>query len=233
MAFHIEIRSGAFQRARAFNLDEDRMRRGVLGPWARGVRLSLGEREWDPRDCALRIIEGPELPSAELGLGQGWNRAERTGREVTRGLLDGLAVDPGSVASPGAPGPPPGVAVLAESLAGGRELSARLTEHGARAVEWASVRERILIDGPRAAPGMVILLLEQTPPSGAWLFDAGLAIGALGSRAVIGRRRGCPVPEELHGVVVVEMGPDPGAWGAELWAGLGGEGSGTPVVEPR
>ncbi len=232
MPFHIEVRRGAFQRARAFNLDQDRMRRGVLEPWARGLRLTLGEREWDPRDCALRIIEGPELSSAELGLGQGWNRAERTGRDATRGLLDELAGASNAVTPAAAAVAPPGIAVLAESLAGGRELSARLAEHGARAVEWASVRERLLSDGPRAAPGGVVLVLEPAPPSGAWLFDAGLAIGALGSRAVVARRGGAPVPEELRGVAVVDMGADPAAAAAELLGRLHA-GGGAAVSEAR
>ncbi len=232
MPFHVEVRRGAFQRARAFNLDQDRMRRSVLEPWARGLRLTLGDREWDPRDCALRIIEGPELSSAELGLGQGWNRAERTGRDATRGLLEGLAVA-SNPETPSGAGAPPRIAVLAESLAGGRELSARLAEHGARAVEWASVRERLLIDGPRAAPAGVVLVLEPAPLSGAWLFDAGLAIGALGSRAVVARRGDAPVPEELHGVAVVDMGADPAAAAAELLARLNAGGGAAPVSGAR
>ena len=34
-------------------------------------RLSLGDREWDPKDSTLRILEGPQLSPPELAYGQG------------------------------------------------------------------------------------------------------------------------------------------------------------------
>jgi len=85
--FHVEI-SGGLNHARAFNLDLDELRRTVLEPWLTGRPVELGESEWDPRECSLRILEGRRLDPPDLSFGQGWSNAERSAADVTRRVLE-------------------------------------------------------------------------------------------------------------------------------------------------
>jgi len=85
--FHVEI-SGGLNHARAFNLNLEELRKQVLEPWLTGRSIELGEREWDPRDSALRILEGRHLDPPDLSFGQGWSNAERSSEDVTRRVLD-------------------------------------------------------------------------------------------------------------------------------------------------
>lgn len=87
MPFHVEI-SGGINHARAFNLNLDELRRQVLEPWLTGRSVELGEREWDPRESSLRILEGGHLGTPDLSFGQGWSNAERSSEDVTRRLLE-------------------------------------------------------------------------------------------------------------------------------------------------
>src|SRR5437762_701735 len=90
MPFHVEMRR-SFRRAWAFNLDADRLRHTVVDPWRKGKPVELGDQEWDPGESTLRILEGPELSSPDLALGQGWHNAERSARDVTVRVLDAAA----------------------------------------------------------------------------------------------------------------------------------------------
>jgi hypothetical protein len=85
--FHVEI-SGGLNHARAFNLNLEELRKQVLEPWLTGRSIELGEREWDPRESALRILEGRHLDPPDLSFGQGWSNAERSSEDVTRRVLD-------------------------------------------------------------------------------------------------------------------------------------------------
>src|SRR4051794_23361441 len=117
MAFHVEISSGFRQRARAFNLDEEKLRSGILDPWMRGRPIYLGDKEWEPRDCKLVILEGPELPDTDLSMGRGWSNAEKTAENVTRRLIDAAA------------GPSrPVVAILAEGETTGAEIAGMISQ---------------------------------------------------------------------------------------------------------
>lgn len=87
MPFHVEI-SGGLNHARAFNLDLEGLRKKILEPWLTGRSVELGERKWDPRESALRILEGPHLETTDLSFGQGWSNAERSGEDVTRRTLE-------------------------------------------------------------------------------------------------------------------------------------------------
>jgi hypothetical protein len=84
--FHVEI-SGALNHARAFNLSLDELRRQVLEPWLTNRPVELGEREWQPQESSLRVLEGRHLDTPDLSFGQGWANAERTAEDVTRRLL--------------------------------------------------------------------------------------------------------------------------------------------------
>jgi len=85
--FHVEIR-GALNHARVFNLSLEELRRTVLEPWLTSRQVELGEREWDPRESSLRILEGPHLESPDLSFGQGWSNAERASEDVTQRVLE-------------------------------------------------------------------------------------------------------------------------------------------------
>jgi hypothetical protein len=86
MPFHVEI-GGGINHARAFNLSLDELRRGVLEPWLTGRPVDLGEREWDPRESTLRILEGRHIDPPDLSFGQGWSNAQRSAEDVTKRML--------------------------------------------------------------------------------------------------------------------------------------------------
>jgi hypothetical protein len=168
--FHVEIRRG-MHRARVFNLDTGELRGRVLDPWARGGPVALGDQEWDPRDCALTVLEGPALQPPDLAHGQGWHRAVRSARDVTEDVLRANA-------------PPAAIAVLATAPRARRVAGAALDLLGVEAADWPAVRSRLLAGEPAGA-GIVGALIVADGPAEAWLLDVGLAVGALGARAVV------------------------------------------------
>jgi hypothetical protein len=170
VAFHVEIRRGV-HRARVFNLDAGDLRGRVIDPWARGGSVALGDQEWDPRDCVLTVLEGPALEPSDLAHGQGWHRAVRSARDVT-----------GEVLRANAPGA--AVAVLATAPGARRMVGAALDLLGVEAADWPAVRSRLLAGEPAGA-GIVGALIIADGPAEAWLLDIGLAVGALGARAVV------------------------------------------------
>ena len=106
MPFHIEVSTG-HKHARVFNVDEAELRAKVLERWVAGVPLEVGEREWDPRESRLTVLEGPRMEGPDLSFGQGWSNAQRASKDVTRRLLE--------TAEAGAPALAAGV-VVADSL---------------------------------------------------------------------------------------------------------------------
>jgi hypothetical protein len=203
--YHVEIGRSISRRAREFNLSEEKLRRTVLDPWLRSSPIQLGDREWDPRKCTLKILEGPRLSLAELGVGQGWSNAERSGKDVTAALLDGA----GGGTALGS------VAVLAETLSAQLSVTAMLEQLGLRPVEWAQARSRIVAAAREGGEGAAtagvdaaLLLIEDAPPSGTWLFEAGLAIGALGGKVIVAQFGSEPPPSELARFEVIRLAPD-------------------------
>jgi len=200
--FHVEIRR-SLARAWTFNLTEERLRATILEPWRRGQPVELGDREWEPKDSRLLILEGPELSPPELAHGQGWHHAQRSSRDVT-GEAFSRAVREATT-----------VAVLAETEAGQRAVSGPLAELGARVADWAAVRARILDSAtaagasPPGAGGIiaVVLVVERSEPASAFLFDAGLALGALGERAVVAQLGNEASPAALRDLGVVRIDP--------------------------
>jgi hypothetical protein len=198
LAFHVEISSGFRQRARAFNLDESSMRREVLDPWIRGRRITLGDKDFEPRDSRLVILEGPALADTDLSLGRGWSSAEKVSENVTRRLVEAATAPAGG----------PTVAVLAGGSAE-TDLQRMLERLELSTVPWAELRARILgppvsADGPGFA---AVLVIEGPAPSPSWLFDAGLARGALGARAVVVQLGDAVIPAQLAGVDVMRIEP--------------------------
>jgi hypothetical protein len=181
MPFHVEI-SRSFRRARAFNLGEEDLRGTVLEPWAAGRLVLLGDREWNPRECALRVLEGPELSSVDLAQGQGWQRAERAGTDVARALLAGPAV--------------PAVAVHADDPAA-REVSAAAVEQlGWAVVPWAAARAG-------GATLAVYAFAAETDPLAA--FTLGAAVGGLAQDRVLALPASSLADEHAVGVLVARL----------------------------
>jgi hypothetical protein len=190
--FHVETRR-SLQRARVFNLDADELRWRVLEPWAHGSPIELGGQEWDPRDSTLTVLEGPALEPPDLAHGQGWHRALRSARDVTR---DALRATTPAVA----------VAVLADTPAARRVATAALAELGLEATDWAAVRARLLAGEPAGDHvAAALLIVDGQPPAPSWVLDAGLAVGALGRRAIVARLGGQPPPPELGALGVLAL----------------------------
>lgn len=202
MPFHVEIRH-SYRRAWAFNLNEERLRGTILEPWRRGQSVELGDREWVPKDSTLRILEGPELSPPELAHGQGWHHAQRSAKEVTRQVLSRAATAAATVA------------VLGETDSARRAVASPIAELGAPVVAWAAVRARILaaatviptrpFDAGDAVA--VVVVVERSDPAPAWLFEAGLALGALGGRAIVAQLGDEPSPAALRELGVVRIDP--------------------------
>jgi hypothetical protein len=198
MAFHVEISSGFRQRARAFNLDEAKLHDTILDPWMSGRPIALGDKEWEPRDCKLIVLEGPELDDTELSMGRGWSNAEKTGENATRRLLDAAS------------GPSkPAVAILAEDGSAQADIARMLEALDLPIAPWAELRARILSPPvERSGPGYAAVLAAGGEPTASWLFDAGLARGALGQRAVVAQLGDAAIPAQLAGIDVIRLVPD-------------------------
>jgi hypothetical protein len=188
MPFHIEVRRG-IQRAWAFNLDGGRLRREITEPWATGGPLELGDREWDPQESRLRVLEGRALEGSELAHGRGWQSAERMSADVTAVAL---------AEATKATAPP--VAILAQSEAGREAVLDVLAKLGVAGIEWSETQV-----GPRLVAAVVA---ESAEPSADWLFEAGLAFGALGDRAILVQMGSGPVPTPLSGLEAVSLEPE-------------------------
>lgn len=200
MAFHVEIRR-SLQRARAFNIDGATLRRTVLEPWGRGEPVRLGDQDWDPAKCTLAVLEGPDLVAPDLAHGRGWDRAQRTARDVTARLLGGPNSAPAGAAS--------AVAVLAASPAGARATAELLVGLGLDPVDWPVARAWLLGAGPDgAAVAAAVILVEGAAPHGPWFFEAGIAVGALGGRAIFVAQGAQPAPDELPDLQVIRLDPD-------------------------
>jgi hypothetical protein len=200
--FHVEIRQ-ARRRAWAFNLSTERLSRIVVEPWRQGLPVALGDREWVPKDSTLRILEGPELSPPDLAHGSGWHNAERSGEDATRTILTRAAARATSIA------------VLAETPAGHAAVEPLLTRLDVQTVEWAAVRTRLVAAAVAAAPDphggevlWAIVVAERPDPPPAWLFEAGLALGALGGRAVLTQLGDEPAPVPFRNLAVIRIDPD-------------------------
>ena len=201
MPFHVQIRR-SLQRAWAFNLDQAEVQ-ALLDPWRREQMVDFGDKEWDPRTSSLTILEGPELAGTELSFGQGWNNAERSGTDVTARMLAG----------PGA-GESVGVAVLAESEQARGAVTEMLSEAGLAVIEWPALRARLMAAAAAGAerptqPGgpLAVVVIDAGEPSAGWLFEAGLALGALGGRAIVAQLGEAAPPPQLRELAIIRLDP--------------------------
>ena len=192
MAYHVEIRRGR-RWAREFNLSEETLRESALDPWVRGRPVLLGDREWEPGECELRVLEGPELSPPDLAFGRGWGAAERSGRDVARELIGGAARDASRVA------------VVAETDTASASIAAALGELGLESVAWAA---ELLAGDDESRPVAVVLAVESEEPGREWLYEAGAAVGALGGRAVVVRIAPVSPPPEVAALESIEPGDE-------------------------
>lgn len=192
MPFHVELRR-SFHRAWAFNLDAEKLRETVVDPWRAGRPVELGEREWDPQEATLTILEGPELEPADLALGRGWGHAERSGRDVTAHVLAEAADQTAAVAA------------LGSSPAAQLAITALLTELGVHSIDWAVLREPA--EAPAKQPELLaaVVAVDDPDPPASWLFEAGVAVGAFGARAIVVQLGETPLPAELAGLTPVSV----------------------------
>ena len=84
--YHVELRQFPHNFCR-FNLTQRELHETILNAWARGDWVELGERKWSPHQASLKVLEGPELPLAQLSMGRGWRHAVRQSKDVTSQLL--------------------------------------------------------------------------------------------------------------------------------------------------
>lgn len=101
--YHVELRRFPYNVCR-FNLDEGGLR-AIVEPWARGQVVELGGRGWSPHTAKLTLLEGPEIPPAQLTMGRGWRVAQRQGSDVTERVLGQARA---AARAPGVGGPAPG-----------------------------------------------------------------------------------------------------------------------------
>jgi hypothetical protein len=84
--YHLELNEYP-HLARVHNVNEQRLHDEVVTPFVRGQIFEFAEHKWIPQRMKLTIIEGPEIPLNQLGLGRGWNTAVRRGEDVTAAVL--------------------------------------------------------------------------------------------------------------------------------------------------
>jgi hypothetical protein len=151
MPYHVEIGS-SFNHARVFNVEETELRETVLEPWVRGLPFEFGEKEWEPRESRLTILEGRELSPPDLSFGQGWANALRGAEDVTRSMLE--------AAEASAPVQTAAI-VEADSL----ETALKVVRAGRapQPVHWAVAMERLNGRDPEVA---AVILVLRPPGAG-------------------------------------------------------------------
>ncbi len=153
MAFHVEISSG-LNHARAFNLEEEEMRR-IVERWVSDLTIALGDREWQPRKSSIKILEGPTLGNPELSFGQGWSNAERSSQAVTRELVAAATEEAESGAT--------SVIVVGAAEAAKRTLAEIGSDAEANRISWKEARRWIDDRDPEVA--VVILVTDLPEPT--------------------------------------------------------------------
>jgi hypothetical protein len=207
--FHVEIRR-TLRHARVFNLDAATVRERVLEAWLRGGPVELGEHEWDPADSTITVLEGPELAAADLAYGRGWDQAQRTARDVTREVLRAVAG-------------PTRIAVRAQTDVACAVASDALARLEAEGIAWASVRAHLLRgSGAPAGVAAAVVIVDASEPAAAWLLDAGLAVGAFGTRAIVASLANLPSAATDLDVLVLAGDDAAQALGERLHAALAG-----------
>ena len=146
VVFHVEIAVG-YHHARVFNLNRDDLSAKVIGPWLENRVIEMGDREWEPGESSLTILEGPRMETTDLSFGQGWSNAERASENVTRDLL--------------AAAPPPSFpdAFVEETDSPESVTADVVAGHDGRAIHWNEASARVNGRDPEIAA--VILVVRR------------------------------------------------------------------------
>ncbi len=147
--FHVEISAG-YRHARVFNLNREDVAAKVIQPWLEDRVIEMGDREWEPRESSLTILEGPRMETTDLSFGQGWSNAERASENVTRRLLSSA--------------PPPNLpdAFVVETESPESVTADLVAGHDGRAIPWDEARQRVGGRDPEIAA--VILVVRRPAP---------------------------------------------------------------------
>ena len=194
MPFHVQVER-AHRRAALFNLDGDRLNREIVVPWLHGNPIELGDRDWEPRETRLTVIEGPELATPDLAHGRGWDNARRSARDVTADVLAQAATLR--------------VAVLADGDEDERRLEAALARRGIETLRWSELKAAIIagrVDSLGATA--VVVALRDAAPSAQVLFDAGLAAGVLQGAVLVACVDGAAAPAALGELHAAALDPE-------------------------
>lgn len=84
--YHVEMRAG-MHVVREFNLTERRLWLEFLEPLMADREFTVEGHDFIPRKTRIKVYEGPELRPDQLGMGRGWQNAERTASDVTERVL--------------------------------------------------------------------------------------------------------------------------------------------------
>ena len=92
--YHVQLRQRR-NTASVFNLSRDDVRNRFVTPMVTDRVFDFAEKQWNPRETRLTVLEGRQLRPDELGLGRGWPNALRVATDVTdRFLSDGRVTGP-------------------------------------------------------------------------------------------------------------------------------------------
>jgi hypothetical protein len=150
--FHVEVRA-PHQHARVFNLGDGELR-PVIRQWVADQTFEFGEREWEPRESELTILEGKPLEGPDLAFGQGWSNALRSAKDVTRQMLELEEIRAPMTQI---------VAVGGDSVEGA--ATAIASGEPPVALEWSEARARIDGRDPEVAAVIVVLRPSEPGPS--------------------------------------------------------------------
>lgn len=174
--FHIELRKFPHSAWR-FNLSEGELH-AILVPWARDEWTEVGERNWNPHESKMTILEGPKLETQEISMGRGWRNAQRRSEDITEKTLSAFrraeqerasAIDNARIeeaarvqvaAREGAAGvPSPAAAPAVDPLMFGMQLVALL---GPRPTELLAAWQRAAAEAPERTPSDALAVAERT-----------------------------------------------------------------------
>lgn len=144
---------------REFNLSEQRLWVRFLAPLMADREFTFEGHDFIPRRTRLKVYEGPELRSDQLGMGRGWQNVERTATDVTERVLararehTGTALQPTAAGAqapahrPAAAQGPPAADLLRERLAGrlasGPLTALEVTDSAGELMPEAGEQERL------------------------------------------------------------------------------------------
>jgi hypothetical protein len=165
--YHIELRQ-SFHNLCHFNLDEGALG-AIVKAWTTDPWVEIEGRKWNPQQAKLRIIEGPELPLAQLTMGRGWRTAERQGTDVSERIL-AAATEAARAAAQGASQQAAAQAVAQQAVGDGAleadslglELLSLLADGPAPLYyAWRLAATRF----PERTPGEALMLAERSVES--------------------------------------------------------------------